>query len=199
MISVTELEIKGAWLFKSSVDYDSRGYFREWYKSSNPFLSQFSTRFNVSQANLSVSKKTTLRGLHYSLSKSGQAKIITCLKGSAFDVIVDVRIGSPTFGSWISVDLKPEVGNSVYLSSGLAHGVMALKKDTVISYLLSSEYSPQEEHIVNPFDKLLDIKWPLRAKYISNRDSTSLSLRDMQELSLLPLFNIENKSPDEKF
>ena len=188
MISINELGIKGAWLLHSDIHYDNRGQFREWYKSSSSVVDEFGTSFNVSQANISVSKKGAIRGLHYSLAKVGQAKIITCLAGSVFDVVVDIRVKSPTFGSWISVNLTPENGNTIYLSSGLAHGVMSLENDTVVSYLLSSEYSPQDEYSVNPFDKVLDIKWPLRAKYVSAKDSESLSLKNMQERKLLPLY-----------
>ena len=186
---LSELEIQGAWIVKPMNYNDNRGHFREWYKKSNTKFGGFETDFNIAQANISVSKKSSVRGLHFSLAKAGQAKIITCLAGSAFDVIADIRVGSPTFGTWISVELSSDNGNIVYLSSGLAHGVMALQNKTTIAYLLSSEFSPKEEHGIYLFDKTLNIKWPLKPKHISDKDTQALSLQVMKERNLLPFFN----------
>jgi dTDP-4-dehydrorhamnose 3,5-epimerase len=188
-MKISPLEISGAWLLSSETFNDSRGSFREWYKKSNTKFGDFETDFNVAQANISVSKKSSVRGLHFSLAKEGQAKIVTCLAGSAFDVIADIRIGSPTFGTWISVELSSDNGNIVYLSSGLAHGVMALQNKTTIAYLLSSEFSPKKEHGIYPFDRTLNIKWPLKPEHISDKDTRALSLQSMQEKNLLPFFN----------
>ena len=189
MAIVKELAIGGAWLLEPTTYRDNRGQFREWYKKSTSNFGVFANNFHVNQANISISKKATVRGLHYSLANAGQAKIITCLAGSAFDVIADIRVGSPTFGSWVSVHLTAENGNTIYLSSGLAHGVMTLENGTAISYLLSSEFSLTDEYGVNPLDETFDIKWPIKPRHISEKDLGADSLDGMLERNLLPIFH----------
>ena len=164
---------------------DSRGSFREWYKESK--FNQAS--FNIAQANVSISHKGSLRGLHYSLSTTGQDKLVSCLAGSFLVVVVDIRLGSPTFGKHVCIKLSAELGNSIKIQSGLAHSVLSLEDNSILTYLLSSEYSPSEEFSINPFDSELDISWPETSLILSEKDKASESLSTMRDLEQLPIFS----------
>lgn len=102
-MQIEPLAITGAWLIKFQTFKDNRGYFREWFKAEE-ILKEIDVNFSTAQANISSSSKGTLRGIHYSLTKHGQAKYITCVKGKIQDVIVDIRPDSSTFGKWIDLD-----------------------------------------------------------------------------------------------
>ena len=184
-MELEKLEIEGAWLAHSAVFPDERGSFREWFKLGD-LTTTTGHNFEVKQSNISISRKGALRGLHYSLTSEGQGKWVTCVAGSVWDVIVDVRPSSATFMSWISIDLSAEVGNSVYISPGLAHGFIAFEDNTAVTYLLTSEYSPALEFGINPMDPELAIKWPIEAKYLSPKDLNAPSISQLIEQKLLP-------------
>jgi dTDP-4-dehydrorhamnose 3,5-epimerase len=184
-MELEKLAIEGAWRVRSAVFPDERGSFREWFKSGD-LTAATGRNFEVRQSNISISRKGALRGLHYSLAPEGQGKWVTCVAGSVWDVIVDIRTSSATFKSWISVELNAEHGDSVFISPGLAHGFIALEDNTAVSYLLTSEYSPELEFGINPMDPLLDIKWPMEAKFISQKDLKAPSISRLIEQNLLP-------------
>lgn len=184
-MKMKELEIRGAWLATSPIHRDDRGLFREWFKAptlKNPTVEEF----EVMQANLSVSQKGVIRGIHYSLVLEGQSKWITCVAGSIWDVIVDIRPTSPTYKKWISVDLSANSGDSILISAGLGHAFMALEDDSIVSYLLSSPYSPSEEYAISPLDPELGISWPTKDPVLSSKDSAAKTLRQMQDSGKLP-------------
>jgi len=164
-------------LFESTTHVDERGFFREWFKSStvNEFLNR---EFKVEQANISKSKKGVVRGIHFSSAPLGQAKLITCIAGALWDVIVDIRPNSPTFGQWDAQELRPDDGRSLFISEGLGHAFLALEEGSVISYLLSTPYSPNHEHAINPLDPEIGISWPVGDLSLSERDSLAPSLRE---------------------
>jgi dTDP-4-dehydrorhamnose 3,5-epimerase len=169
--------INGAWVFESPTHHDERGYFREWFKDS--FIKQELGRdFHVAQSNLSKSKKGVVRGIHFSLAPEGQAKWITCAHGSLWDVVVDIRPKSPTFKRWEAHKLSAGDGRSIFISEGLGHAFVALEEDSVISYLLSSSYSPTHEHAINPQDAEINISWPDLPLTFSEKDSAAPTLRD---------------------
>ena len=176
MAKLTPLSIEGAWLFESPTHGDDRGYFREWFKSSviNETLGR---EFNVSQSNVSRSKKGVVRGIHFSMAPGGQAKWVTCANGSLWDVIVDIRPKSPTFKRWEAIELRAEEGKSLLISEGLGHAFLSLEDDTVISYLLTTPYSPKDEFAINPQDPEIGIKWPDIQLIFSDKDATAPSLR----------------------
>jgi dTDP-4-dehydrorhamnose 3,5-epimerase len=175
MTNLTPLSIEGAWLFESPSYLDERGFYREWFKEY--FVQEeLGKQFKVAQASLSNSKKGTLRGIHFSLAPQGQAKWITCVNGSILDVVVDIRPNSPTFRSWCSNVLQADGRGSVFISEGLGHAFLALEDDTVISYLLSSPYSPKDEFGVNPLDKKLAIAWPDVPLILSDKDASAPTL-----------------------
>jgi len=176
MAKLTPLSIEGAWLFESPSHGDDRGYFREWFKSS-VVTETLGREFSVSQSNLSRSKKGVVRGIHFSMAPGGQAKWVTCANGSLWDVIVDIRPKSPTFKRWEAVELRAEEGKSLFISEGLGHAFLSLEDDTVISYLLTTPYSPKDEFAINPQDPEIGIKWPDIQLLFSDKDAIAPSLR----------------------
>ena len=168
---VMPLAIVGAWIIQSPTYPDDRGMFREWFKSE--LLEENGVPpLVVRQANTSISRKGVIRGIHYSAKINGQAKLVTCTAGSVLDVIVDLRPGSKTYGDHLEIELSANVGKSIYISSGLGHGFQALENNSVLTYLLDKQYSPDEEYGVNPVDPNLKINWPLSDFHISEKDCT---------------------------
>ena len=177
MANLTPLSIDGAWLYETTSYEDARGYFQEWFKESL-IREVLGREFKVTQANLSRSKKGVVRGIHFSTASQGQAKWITCTNGFLWDVVVDIRPHSPTFKSWEAVELHAGDGKSLLISEGLGHAFVALEDDTVISYLLTTAYSPQDEFAINPLDAELGITWPDIPLIFSERDFSASSIRN---------------------
>ena len=180
-----ELEIPGAWELTPTVHADARGVFYEWFADAE-FTAMTGHRLDLRQANVSVSAAGVLRGLHFAQLPPSQAKYVTCLRGSVFDVVVDIRVGSPTFGRWDSVLLDDVDHHTVYLSEGLAHGFLALQNDSTVSYLCSAGYSPEREHTISALDPTLGIEWPVSAPTLSDRDAAAPTLAQTQAAGLLP-------------
>jgi dTDP-4-dehydrorhamnose 3,5-epimerase len=157
-MKITALEIDGAWLAESNVWFDQRGFFREWFKPKDIYDAT-GFDFSSKQANFSVSKLGVVRGIHYSVAPEGQAKWVTCVSGSIIDVVVDIRQDSPTFKKVEYVELTPENGRAVLIGSGLGHGFISKADNSGVAYLLSSEYAPDFELGINPFDAELSIQW----------------------------------------
>jgi len=187
-MNVRELGIQGAWEITPAMHGDSRGMFFEWLKDSG-FSSFAGHRLNVKQANCSVSAAGVLRGLHFAQVPPSQAKYVTCVAGSVFDVVVDIRVGSPTFGQWDSAVLDDKDRRTVYISEGLAHGFLALQDNSTVMYLCSEEYNPQREHTICATDPALAIDWPLvngAAPSLSDRDAAAPSFEEVRASGLLP-------------
>lgn len=182
-----QLAIDGAYVLTPAVHGDDRGLFYEWFKAP-AFGQAVGHALTVAQANCSVSAAGTLRGIHFADVPPGQAKYVTCLAGRILDVVVDLRVGSPTFGQWESVELGPQTRRMVYLSEGLGHGFVALEDGSTVVYLCSTTYNPASEHEVDPFDPDLAIEWGIdRAQAsLSAKDAAAPSLRDAQAAGLLP-------------
>src|SRR6201995_3937149 len=187
-VQVRELNIAGAWEITPAVHPDSRGLFFEWLTDHN-FTEFAGHRLDVRQANCSVSAAGVLRGLHFAQLPPSQAKYVTCLTGSVFDVAVDIRVGSPTFGRWDAVVLDDHTHTSVYLSEGLAHAFLALQDNSTVMYLCSAEYDPQREHTISATDPTLGLEWPVvegADVTLSGRDAAAPSLADVRAAGLLP-------------
>jgi dTDP-4-dehydrorhamnose 3,5-epimerase len=185
-MKVRELDIAGAWEITPQLHSDSRGMFFEWL-TDRGFTGFAGHRLDVRQANCSVSAAGVLRGLHFAQLPPSQAKYATCLSGSVFDVAVDIRVGSPTFGQWDSVLLDDRDHRSIYLSEGLAHGFLALQDNSTVMYLCSTEYNPQREHTIAPIDPALAIEWPSEHELLlSERDAAAPSLEQVRAAGLLP-------------
>lgn len=171
-----EVGINGAWLVRSPVHNDERGYFREWFKASE-IATATGLAFHAQQANISSSKKGVLRGIHYSLASEGQGKWITCISGSIWDVVVDIRPTSPTFKKWVGFELNAMSGDSLFISEGLGHGFISLEHHSTVAYLLTSKYEPLKEFEIHPLDPDLAIDWPLKQKLLSPKDATAPTLQ----------------------
>ncbi|MFN8073283.1 MAG: dTDP-4-dehydrorhamnose 3,5-epimerase [Mycobacterium sp.] len=182
-----ELAIPGAWELIPDLHGDHRGGFFEWFTASR-FADMTGHRFSLGQANCSFSAAGVLRGLHFAQVPPGQAKYVTCVKGSLFDVVVDIRVGSPTFGRWDSVVLDDVNRHSMYLSEGLAHGFLALQDDATAMYLCSTPYAPQREHTIFAHDPDIGIAWPIPIDQciLSERDAAAPSLAEVRAAGVLP-------------
>lgn len=185
MTSVAETPIAGCWLITADTFTDDRGSFREWLPNSACQEIQELTgdSFETAQANYSVSKKGTIRGIHYSLAPTGQVKIVTCLTGAIYDVVVDLRPDSLTFGNWFGVELAADSGRSIYLGKGLGHAFMALEENSGVAYLLSSPFNPELESGINPFDLEIGIKWPAGPYFLSEKDKAAPDFKDAKRIS----------------
>src|ERR1700752_3164100 len=158
-MTARELAIPGAWEIGQSLHTDDRGLFFEWF-TQREFADVTGHRFDLNQANCSVSAAGVLRGLHFAQLPPGQAKFVTCVRGAVFDVVVDIRVGSPTYAQWDSVRLDDRDRRSVYVSEGVAHGFLALQDDSTVMYLCSAPYAPRREHTILATDPQLAIDWP---------------------------------------
>ncbi len=186
-MDIQELKIKGVFLAESKVFMDERGFFREWFKSAD-IKNATGRDFGIEQANISLSARGTLRGIHYSIVPRGQAKWVTCVSGSIQDVIVDIRPDSKTFGQWIDVELKGDSGKAVLISEGLGHGFLALEDNTTVAYLVSTPFSPTDEFEINPLDEEIGIKWGFDfcSLKISDKDKIAPTLAERLAEGKLP-------------
>jgi len=192
-----ELSLPGAWEITPQVHTDSRGDFFEWF-TDHGFAGATRHRFDLGQANCSVSAAGVLRGLHFAELPPGQAKYVTCVRGAVFDVVVDIRVGSPTFGHWDSVLLDDTRRRSVYLSEGLAHGFLALQDHSTVMYLCSTPYAPQREHAIDATDPGIGIVWPLPDTHLrrSGRDAQAPTLAQAHAAGLLPSWHAARQFVD---
>lgn len=189
---VRELAIAGAWEITPRQHPDSRGTFLEWFQGS-AFEDAVGHPLSLSQANMSVSHAGVLRGIHLADVPPGQAKYVTCPRGAVLDVVVDVRVGSPTFGQWDSVLLDDVDRRAVYLSEGLGHGFVSLEDHSTVVYLCSTGYNPAGEHGVHPLDPEIAIAWPTVGRdgaplrlLLSPKDEAAPSLAEARDQGLLP-------------
>ena len=186
-VKLSELSIPGLFLLESPVWGDERGFFREWFKIGD-FEDQ-GIEFHARQANLSMSARNVVRGLHYSLAPEGQAKVVTCVYGELDDVIVDVRVGSASFGSWEMVHLAAGEERSVLLPAGVAHGFCVTSERAALSYLLSSPFNAGAELEINPFDEEINVVWTIPGDAIvSEKDAAAPSLAQRRDANELPHF-----------
>ncbi|MGW4568076.1 dTDP-4-dehydrorhamnose 3,5-epimerase [Streptomyces sp. NPDC004561] len=182
------LGVEGAWVDTPRVFTDDRGRFHEWFRGG-AFRDSTGHGFSLAQANCSRSVRGTLRGIHYAAVPPGQAKYVTCVSGAVLDVVVDIRVGSPGFGTWEAVRLDDTTHRGVYLSEGLGHAFMALEDNSTVVYLCSEGYAPEREHGIDPLDPALAIAWPKDlAPLLSGKDAAAPTLEEAGRKGLLPSF-----------
>lgn len=186
-MQVRPLSIGGAVEFTPRQHGDKRGLLLEWFRA-DALGEAIGHRLNLAQANLSVSVRGVVRGIHYASVPPGQAKYVTCISGRVVDVVVDLRVGSPTFGTWDSVILDDSDRRAVYLAEGLGHGFCALSDQAAVTYLCSEPYTPEREYGVNAFDTEIGIDWGIADVTISDRDAVAPSLAEARAGGMLPDF-----------
>ena len=183
-MSFTPLKIYGSWVYTPRKFPDERGSFHEVFKL--PLLSEtLGFRFDVKQVNQSVSKAGVIRGIHWADVPPGQAKYVFCSKGSIWDAVVDIRVGSPTFGQFDGEVISAENGKSVLIREGLGHVFLSLEDDTVVNYLCSEPFSPTTEHGINPLDADLGIPF----ERILGKSDFQISVKDLEAPSLAKMLS----------
>ncbi len=170
-MKVSKTKIKDLKVFTSKVHRDSRGYFKETFKKNT--LEKIKFVFNC----VSSSKKRVLRGLHLQ-TKYSQGKYLTVLKGEIYDVAIDLRKNSRTFGKYFSIYLSDTNGKSIYIPPGFAHGFVGLKNENIISYSCTNYRSQKHELGIKWNDKDIKIKWPIKKPILSFKDSKNISLQE---------------------
>ena len=188
-MSLQELSIRGAYLSRHKVFPDERGLFREWFKAEE--MSSIDKDFSVQQANYSKSKKSVIRGIHYSIAPQGQSKVVTCVSGSVTDVLVDLRVGSPTYLKVEQILLADDSGDVVYIPTGVGHGFIVESDSASVAYLTSSMYAPDYEKAICPTDPALGITWPLQpgeVGIVSQADTSAPTLAQAALSGNLPIF-----------
>jgi dTDP-4-dehydrorhamnose 3,5-epimerase len=185
-VKVTELAVPDAFAVHPRQFHDDRGVFLEWYRHE-ALTESVGHPLNLAQGNCSVSRRGSVRGIHYADVPVGQAKYVTCVRGAVLDVIVDIRVGSPSFGVWDSVRLDEQERAAVYLAEGLGHGFIALTDDATVVYLCSSVYNPTTEHGLNPLDPRIGIEWPSDVPpLLSEKDTSAPTLSEARDAGALP-------------
>ncbi len=188
-MDVRELSIPGAWVVTPRIHEDDRGAFLESYRFE-PWVERTGTMPVWKQGNVSVSRRGVLRGIHYAITPPGQAKYVQVAAGKALDVVIDLRVGSPTFGRWEAIELDTVVRRSVHLAEGLGHAFLALEDGTTLSYLCSEVFDPEREFTIDPFDPELRLEFPLpRTELVlSERDAAAPSLAEARSAGRLPVW-----------
>ena len=188
-MDVAALSIPGTWLFTPILRPDDRGVFLESFKSS-VFTDAVGRSLDLAQMNISVSRGGTVRGVHFADVPPGQAKYVQCFDGRILDVVVDIRVGSPTFGQWDAVELDSERRQGLFIEEGLGHAFCALSDVATVGYVCSAGYAPTREHGVHPLDPAIGIDWPVDGEIVlSPKDEAAPSLADAAEQGLLPVYS----------
>ena len=180
------LSIEGAWSFTPLLRPDDRGVFLESFKQD--LLTQaIGHALDLQQMNISVSKQGTVRGVHFADVPPGQAKYVQCFSGRILDVVVDIRVGSPTFGQWDAIELDDQSRTCLYIAEGLGHAFCALSDEVTVGYLCSEPYAPGREHGITPLDPALGLPWPAGLDTVlSPKDSSAPTLAQAAASGLLP-------------
>jgi dTDP-4-dehydrorhamnose 3,5-epimerase len=175
-MNAIETDLPGALILEPKVYSDGRGFFMEIWSGRR--YAEFGIPFNFVQDNLSYSKKGVLRGLHFQ-NPDPQGKLIFVLQGEVFDVAVDVRVGSPTFGQWVGVDLSAENKRQFYIPEGFAHGFVVTSGAALFSYKCTSYYNLKTEQTLLWSDPDLRIEWPIEAPVLSAKDDSAPRLTEI--------------------
>jgi dTDP-4-dehydrorhamnose 3,5-epimerase len=185
-VQIRELSIPHAFELTPRQHADDRGVFLEWYRSDR-LQEMVGHALDLRQANISVSKRGVFRGIHFASVPPGQAKYVTAVSGSVLDFIIDIRVGSPTFGRWDRVVLDDVDRRSVYLAEGLGHAFVSLTDDAIVSYLVSDTFNPEREHGIDPHDPDIGLELPdLPELVLSPKDAEAPSLAEAAAAGLLP-------------
>ena len=188
-VKFEQTELEGVTLCIPEVFRDARGFFLETYHAAR--YMDGGVRVVFVQDNRSCSSKGVLRGLHYQLYKP-QAKLVSCIRGEVFDVAVDIRRGSPTFGKWSAAVLTEENHHQLFIPCGFAHGFCVLSDIAEIQYKCSEFYDPRDDHGIRWNDPALGVPWPVDQPILSSKDAVQPFLREMPE-NHLPVYAAKPK------
>lgn len=173
-----ETPLSGAFVLRLERVHDERGFFaRTWCREE---LAAHGLRATVAQCSVSYNARArTLRGMHFQAEPFPEAKVVSCLRGRAFDVVLDLRRSSPTFRQWFSIELSPDDGSAIYVPEGFAHGFMTLADDTLLQYQISESYRPELARGVLWNDPAFGIRWPFQTELVlSARDRSYPAFHD---------------------
>ena len=171
-----KLSISDVIIIEPTIFPDERGAFFELFKQSIFEQNEINVKFV--QDNISVSNLNVLRGLHFQKTPKSQAKLITVLQGEIFDVAVDIRKNSPTYGKWVGEILSDINHKLLFIPEGFAHGFCTLRKNTIVMYKVSNEYSSELERSIVWNDPEINISWPIKNPILSEKDSQSSTLKN---------------------
>jgi dTDP-4-dehydrorhamnose 3,5-epimerase len=182
-MDVAETKLPGVLIISPKLFGDTRGYFMESYSASR--YKNVGIKGPFVQDNLSFSKRGVLRGLHFQ-NPNPQGKLVSAPFGEVYDVVVDIRKGSPTFGQWLGVSLSAENGRQLWVPPGLAHGFVVVSETALFSYKCTDYYAPPSEHCLLWNDPDIKIDWPVKTGLeISAKDINGLRLSELPETVLL--------------
>ncbi|MGA0568916.1 dTDP-4-dehydrorhamnose 3,5-epimerase family protein [Rathayibacter sp. KR2-224] len=186
-MQIRELSVPDAYEITPVQHRDDRGVFLEWYRFDR-LEDVVGHPLNLRQGNTSVSRKGSVRGVHFADIPVGQAKYVTCLRGAVLDFTIDIRVGSPTFGQSDAVLLDDVDRRAVYIAEGLGHCFVALADDAIVTYLVSDVYTPDREHEINPLDPEIALDFPLVSHelLLSPKDTDAPTLFAARDRGLLP-------------
>ncbi|PZE75079.1 dTDP-4-dehydrorhamnose 3,5-epimerase family protein [Curtobacterium sp. MCBD17_019] len=186
-MQIRELKIPDSYEITPKQFGDDRGVFLEWYRFDR--LAEATGRsIDLKQANTSVSKRGTVRGIHFADIPPSQAKYVTATHGAVLDFVIDIRVGSPTYGEWDSVLLDDQDRRAIFLSEGLGHCFVALTEGATVSYLVTDVYQPTREHGISPVDPAIGLAFPEEAGelLLSPKDTEAPTLAEAEAQGLLP-------------
>jgi dTDP-4-dehydrorhamnose 3,5-epimerase len=175
-------KIEGPLLLRPSIFKDKRGFFLESW-NQNLFNQSVGKEVNFVQDNHSLSKKGVLRGMHYQINPYPQAKLVRCLSGSIFDVIVDIRKKSKSFGEWCGVEMKAADNYQLWIPPGFAHGFLALNQNCIVSYKVDQFRDQKSERVLKWNDEFLEIRWPYVKEHynLSEKDEKAPNLSEINQ------------------
>ena len=189
-MQIRELSIPDSYEITPKQFGDDRGVFLEWYRFDK-LEETIGHSINLRQANTSVSKRGVVRGIHFADVPVGQAKYVTATHGAVLDYVIDIRVGSPTFGQWDSVLLDDTDRRAIYIAEGLGHCFVSLTDNATVSYLVTDVFNPTREHGINPLDEQVGLVFPKEAgePLLSPKDTDAPGLAEAAASGLLPIWD----------
>jgi dTDP-4-dehydrorhamnose 3,5-epimerase len=189
-VQIRELKIPDSYEITPKAFGDDRGVFLEWYRFDR-LEETIGHRLSIAQANTSVSKRGVVRGIHFADIPPSQAKYVTATHGAVLDFVIDIRVGSPTFGQWDSVLLDDQDRRAIYIAEGLGHCFVALTYDATVSYLVTAPFNAEREHGINPLDREVGLEFPDAAGelLLSPKDTDAPGLAEAAASGLLPTWD----------
>lgn len=189
-MQIRELSIPDAYEITPNQHADDRGVFLEWYRFDK-LAEKVGHPLELAQGNTSVSKKGTVRGIHFAQIPPSQAKYVTAMRGAVLDFVIDIRVGSPTFGQWDSVLLDDLDRKAVYIAEGIGHCFVALTSNATVSYLVNATFNAEREFGINPLDPEIGLKFEIDESklLLAPKDLAAPSLAEVAEQELLPTWD----------